>query len=114
MINEATWRYICEHADDDVRQLALRGSRDKEVDLGAALQQIRGRQTARRKLPTWAAISDILYPSHLSMEQCSSEQTARYKAHVLSSLPTKERIVDLTGGFGVDFAMMCESYAEAV
>lgn len=114
MINEATWRYICEHADDDVRQLALRGSRDKEVDLGAALQQIRGRQTARRKLPTWAAMSSILYPSHLSMEQCSSEQTARYKAHVLSSLPTKERIVDLTGGFGVDFAMMSESYAEAV
>lgn len=113
-MNEATWRYICEHADDDVRQLALQGSRDIEVDMGTALQQIQGRQTARKKLPTWAAKMGILYPSHLSMEQCSSEQTARYKAHVLESLPAKERIVDLTGGFGVDFALMSESYAEAV
>ena len=113
-MNEATWRYICEHANDDVRQLALQGSRNEEVDMSMALQQIQGQQMARRKLPTWASISGILYPSHLSMEQCSSEQTSRYKAQVLCGLPTKKRIVDLTGGFGVDFAFMSEAYVEAV
>lgn len=113
-INEATRQFIEEHADDDVRQLALQGSRDKEVDMGLALQQIQGQQTARRKLPSWAAVSGILYPTHLSMEQCSSEQTARYKAQVLCDLPAKKRIVDLTGGFGVDFAFMSEAYTEAV
>ena len=44
-----------------------------------ALDQIAGWQTARQKLPSWAAVEGIVYPPHLSMEQCSSEQTARYK-----------------------------------
>ena len=72
MINEATRRFVREHADDDVRQLALRGCKDANVDLTMALQQIQGRQTARSKLPSWAAVNDIVYPPHLSMEQCSS------------------------------------------
>ena len=79
-MNEATAAFIREHADDDIRQLALRGTKDPEVDLNFALEQIAGQQTARRKLPTWAATDAIVYPPHLSMEQCSSEQTARYKA----------------------------------
>ena len=114
LMNEATWRYVRMHANDDVRQLALRGTKDAEVDLPMALQQLQGWQTARRKLPSWAAIEGLVYPSHLSMEQCSSEQTARYKAAIAGSLKGKERLVDLTGGFGVDFAFMSEGYAEAV
>ena len=51
-----------------------------------ALQQIQGRQTARYKLPSWAAHDDMVYPPHLNMEQCSSEQTARYKAAVARRL----------------------------
>ena len=81
-INEKTWHYIRQHADGDVRKLALQGVKDTEVDLQQALQQIVGRQTARRKLPSWAAHDAIVYPPHLNMEQCSSEQTARYKAQL--------------------------------
>ena len=86
MLNEATRLFALAHADDDVRQLALRGCNDSDVDLPLALQQIQGRQTARRKLPSWAALDGILYPPHLNMEQCSSEQTARYKAAVCRRL----------------------------
>ena len=75
-MNEATRNFVRQHADDDVRKLSLRGSTDG-VDLTVALQQIQGRQAARKKLPSWASQEDILYPPHLNMEQCSSEQTAR-------------------------------------
>ena len=110
-MNQATIDFIRLHADDDVRQLALRGTKDPEVDLPFALDQIAGRQTAKRKLPSWAATEGIVYPPHLSMEQCSSEQTARYKAEMAGR---GQRLVDLTGGFGVDFSVMAQSFAEAV
>lgn len=76
-----------------------------------ALDQIAGRQKARTKIPSWAAIDGITYPPHLSMEQCSSEQTARYKAKIAG---TGDRIVDLTAGFGVDMAFMAEGFSEAI
>jgi hypothetical protein len=91
--------------------VALKGTKDPDVDLTFALDQIAGRQTARRKLPSWAATDGIVYPPHLSMEQCSSEQTARYKARLAGS---GHRMVDLTGGFGVDFSFMAVAFDEAV
>ena len=109
--SEATIAFIRQNADADVRQLALRGTKDPEVDLPFALDQIAGRQTARHKLPSWAAIDGIVYPPHLSMEQCSSEQTARYKARLIGSGGT---MVDLTGGFGVDFSFLARGFQRAV
>ena len=116
-MNEATKQFALAHANDDVRQLALKGCRDAEVDMTVALQQISGRQTARSKIPTWAAIDDIRYPVHLSMEQCSSEATARYKAQLVapgSPGRSYRKLVDLTGGFGVDFAFMAENFDEGI
>ena len=116
-MNEATKQFALAHADDDVRQLALKGCRDAEVDMTVALQQINGRQAARSKIPSWAVLDDIHYPVPLSMEQCSSEATARYKALlVATSSPTGtyRKLVDLTGGFGVDFAFMAENFDESV
>ena len=112
-MNDKTRNFIEQNLDADIRQLALKGCRDKDVDLDAAIRQIAGRQTARRKLPSWAALDGILYPPHLNMEQCSSEQTARYKAGICSSHPSPKTLVDLTGGFGVDFAFMSEAFDEA-
>ena len=110
-MNQATRDYIQAHTGDDVRQLALRGTKDSEVDLTFALEQIDGRQKAKTKLPTWAAIDGIVYPPHLSMEQCSSEQTARYKA----SMTGKGRlVVDLTAGFGVDMAFISQGFERAI
>ena len=109
-MNQATADFIRDNADADVRQLALRGAKVLEVDMPFALDQIAGRQTARRKLPSWAAVDGIVYPPHLSMEQCSSEQTAKYKGRVLAGYVTdSSRFVDLTGGFGVDFAFIAQA-----
>lgn len=112
-MNDKTRDFIEQNLNADIRQLALKGCRDKDVDLDAAIRQIAGRQTARRKLPSWAALDGILYPPHLNMEQCSSEQTARYKARICSSHPSSKTLVDLTGGFGVDFDFMSEAFDEA-
>ena len=112
-MNDKTRNFIEQNLDADIRQLALKGCRDKDVDIDVAIRQIAGRQTARRKLPSWAALDGILYPPHLNMEQCSSEQTARYKARICSSHPSSKTLVDLTGGFGVDFAFMSEAFDEA-
>ncbi len=109
MMNDATREYINVHAQEDVGSLALRGCSDPAVDMQTALQQIAGRQAARSKLPSWAARSDIYYPPHLSMEQCSSEATARYKAEIAG---TGQRFVDLTTGFGVDAAYIAPNFSE--
>ena len=108
------------HRNDDVRTLALKAAGAKDIDLGYALDQIAGWQTARRKLPQWAATEGIKYPPHLSMEQCSSEQTAIYKADVaqrlVSGLPREAEsvLVDLTGGLGVDFSYMARRFSRGV
>ena len=111
-MNQATQDFIRQHQDDDVRQLAFLGSKYPEVDMLFALDQIRGRKMARVKLPRWASLEGIIYPPHISMEQCSSESTALYKAELAarllglpaSSFSEEIEFVDLTGGFGVDFS----------
>lgn len=85
-MNQATLDFIRQHQDEDVRQLAFLGSKNPEVNMPFALDQIRGRQMARIKLPRWASIDGIIYPPHISMEQCSSEQTALYKAELAARL----------------------------
>ena len=110
-MNQATIDFIHEHAEADVRQLALQGTKNPEVDLTFALEQIAGRQKAKTKLPSWAAVDGIVYPPHLSMEQCSSEQTARYKALIAGK---GALIVDLTAGFGVDMAFMSQAFQKAI
>ena len=109
-MNEQTQRFIRENANKDIRTLALSGSKYPNVDIPFALDQIAGRQTARKKIPRWAAIDDVVYPPHLSMEQCSSEQTALYKASMMEG----ETLVDLTGGFGVDFSFMSGGFKKAI
>lgn len=86
IMNQATLDFIRQHQDDDVRQLAFLGSKYPEVDMPFALDQIRGRKMARVKLPRWASIDGIIYPPHISMEQCSSDQTALYKAELAARL----------------------------
>jgi precorrin-6B methylase 2 len=110
-MNQAILDFIREHAEADVRQLALQGTKNPEVDLAFALDQIAGRQKAKTKLPSWAAIDGIVYPPHLSMEQCSSEQTAQYKASIAGK---GALMVDLTAGFGVDMAFISPNFQRAI
>lgn len=75
-----------------VRLLALQSHRYPDIDMPFLLDQLAGWQTARTKLPSWAANEDIIYPLHLSMEQCSSEHTAEYKARLVARLVGLENI----------------------
>ncbi len=110
-----TQDFIKQHRHDDVRRLAFLQDKYPEVDLPFALDQIRGWQTARRKLPAWAAREGLIYPPHLSMEQCSSEATAQLKADIVARLcPERRLLADLTGGFGVDFSYLARGFDKAV
>lgn len=104
-----TWRFIEEHRNDDVRKLALQARKYPEVEMNAAITQIAGRQSIAQKVPSWHAITGLLYPPHLSLEQCSSEITATYKSSLLSG----ETFADLTGGFGIDCAFLSRKFSKA-
>ena len=112
-----TAEFIQEYREKDTRQLALQSARFPDVDMPYALDQIKGWQTARRKLPTWAACDGIVYPPHLSMEQCSSEPTAQYKLNLAMEWARRvdhaSSMTDLTGGFGVDFSFTSCAFASA-
>ncbi|MBT1178736.1 class I SAM-dependent methyltransferase [Bifidobacterium vespertilionis] len=135
-IDEPTRAFIAAHRDEDVRELALHPGHAEGVDLPFALDQIAGRRKALSKLPEWAACEDVVYPPHLAMEQCSSQFTARYKADLARRLmaartggaPTNDKpaasdcadgaapgreLIDLTGGFGVDFSYMARAFEHA-
>jgi 16S rRNA G966 N2-methylase RsmD len=113
--------FIREHRTDDIRRLALWGDKYPDVDMPYALDQIAGWQKARVKLPFWASHDGIVYPPHISMEQCSSDSTAKYKAEIMkrllsgkSSSSDASLFVDLTGGFGVDFSYLSACFRHAV
>ena len=103
--------FIKKHRLDDVRSLALQAAKYPDIDMPFALDQIEGWQRARTKLPEWASKEGIIFPPHISMEQCSSERTAKYKSGILHSSGT---LIDLTGGFGVDFSYMAKGFSKAV
>ncbi len=116
--DKETLDFIAGHRNEDIRGLALQGKRFPGVDMAFALDQIAGWQTARRKLPSWAAREGLVYPPRLSMEQCSSEQTALYKLSVVERLcqgsdPETSSMADLTGGFGVDFSFLARCFSKA-
>lgn len=102
MANNLTEQFIREHLTADVRTLAL-SARPDGVDMQYALTQISGWQAARLKVPLWAATEDIVYPKHLSMEQCTSQYIAQYKASIIDDLlGSGFKMADITGGMGVD------------
>lgn len=108
-ISQETQQFIDTHAQEDVRQLALQAKKFPHVDMNTAIVQIAGRQAAADKIPSWHATAGIIYPRHLSLEQCSSELTARYKASLIKG----DTLTDLTGGFGIDCAFLSASFRQA-
>ena len=116
-INQATIDFIRQHQDEDVRQLAFLGSKYPEVDMPFALNQIRGRKMAHVKLPRWASIEGIIYPPHISMEQCSSEQTALYKEELAArllglSVSSSENEKECEKASNSHFSKICEFASE--
>ena len=109
MLDNVTIEFIAQHREEDVRTLALQAGRYPTVDMREVVTQIEGWQHARKKLPEWAAVEGIIYPPKISMEQCSSEKTAKYKAGLVAG----KMFADLTGGFGIDFSYMARGFGEA-
>ena len=101
--------FILQHENDDPVRLLL--SRDKypDIDIDLAATTLEVRKKLKSKVPEWYAVPSLIYPSRLSGEQCSSSETAKYKAKVCGN-PANERlrIADLTGGMGVD----CWAFAQ--
>lgn len=111
-LSQETLRFIRDYRHSDVRALALQARRHPGVDMPAALAQIAGWQVATLKIPSWAGQEGIIYPPHLSMEQCSSERTARYKAGIVDAMGLHDTLVDLTGGFGIDCSFLAASFRQ--
>ena len=117
IMNQATQDFIRQHQDEDVRQLAFLGSKYPEVNMPFALDQICGRKMAHVKLPCWASIEGIIYPPHISMEQCSSEQTALYKAELAArllglSVSSSENEKECEKASNSHFSKICEFASE--
>ncbi|HJV78425.1 MAG TPA: hypothetical protein VJ602_08585 [Paludibacter sp.] len=107
-MNQKTKQFITEHEKDDIFALKLQHRNDSEIDIDLAIRQIIGKQKVKSKIPLFYDTEDILYPVQLSLEQSSSELTAKYK----SSLCKGNTLVDLTGGFGVDCCFMSEHFKQ--
>ncbi len=100
--------FILQHDADDPVRLLLARDKYPDVDIDLAVTTLEVRRKLRTKVPEWYAVPSLVYPFRLSGEQCSSSETARYKAMVCGS---SLKIADLTGGMGVDawaFAQVAE------
>lgn len=103
-------KYISEHLNHNEADLFLTHKKNKEWDMPSIIQQIIGKKKAKVKLPSWYTRSDIIYPKRLSLEQCSSEQTARYKAGLCQG----KHFIDITAGFGVDSHFISQSFEKGI
>lgn len=90
--------FITAHAKDDVRTLALKKSPHPDWPYALIMDQIKARQKAAVKMPSWLEAENVVFPPSDIIEQASSEATALYKASLVSG----KTFTDLTGGAGVD------------
>jgi 16S rRNA G966 N2-methylase RsmD len=100
--------FVLSHEHEDINRLLLQKHTD--IDIKWAVQQIEGRKIAKYKLPFFYAHRNIHYPKKISLEQCSSELTAKYKA----SLVQENTFIDLTGGFGIDTVFCAKNFKKAI
>ena len=98
--------FILQHETDDPVRLLLARDKYPEVDIDLAVTTLEVRRKLRTKVPEWYAVPSLVYPFRLSGEQCSSSETARYKAKVVRCHSERSEgiwnVADLTGGMGVD------------
>jgi len=105
--------FIRQHELDDVNALILKTGVVHGIPIALVADQIIGKRKSKDKLPTYYNAQDIIFPPSLNLEQCSSERTARFKAHVVqTSIPERSACADLTGGFGVDSLHLSKLFAE--
>ena len=108
-LSEAEKSFIKSHQNDEVTTLLLQAKKYPNLNIPALVLQIKARQKAKLKLPEWFENEDVIFPKMLSVEQCSSEITAKFKANLVSG----DTLIDLTGGMGVDIAYMSKNFKKA-
>ncbi|HWV33014.1 MAG TPA: hypothetical protein VN038_25305 [Dyadobacter sp.] len=107
-LTEAEIAFIREHLHDNPGELILKAGKFRGLDVKKLAGQIQSRQKALKKLPEWSADENLIFPPALSVEQCSSEATAHYKAGIVSG----KTLIDITGGMGIDCYYMSRSFTE--
>ena len=110
--------FIKNNKTKSLPEIALALSKYPKLDKNFIINQINGLQKAQKKLPEFYENSEIVYPATISIEQCSSEQTALFKSDTLRhSVPiaigkAESSLIDLTGGFGVDSYYFSQQFKE--
>lgn len=102
--------FINNNLKQDINTLALKKNPFPDYEWSWILNQIQAKQKAEKKLPTWFLNDDVIFPSTLSIEQTSSETLAKFKSELISG----EKLIDLTGGFGVDDYYFAKRFKKVV
>ena len=110
LLHKEVQDFILKNRSANLSKLILKGSPFKNVSIQEIAIQIAGLSKAKSKLPTWYLTKNIVFPPNLNLEQTSSEKTAKYKA----SLVEGKKMMDLTGGFGIDAYFFAEKFNEVI
>ena len=111
VLSEKEKEFLRAHRSDDVARLSLQAHKYPDLNVRFLIEQIAARQIIEHKLPEWYANEEVFYPSRVSLEQCSSEVTARYKQALISE---GDRLCDLTGGLGIDSYYFSKKAGEVI
>ncbi|WP_185151717.1 class I SAM-dependent methyltransferase [Chryseobacterium sp. SN22] len=107
VVDQNIQQYINANLNTDLHALLLKKSPFPEVSMHEIVQQIKGKQVARKKFP-FLLKDGIVFPPQLSLEQSSSEKTALYKSEILKG----NKFIDLTSGFGIDAYYLSKNFHE--
>jgi hypothetical protein len=110
ILTQVVQDFINQNISANITQLALQKNPFPETNWTLILQQIAAKQKATTKLPSWFKTPNIYYPSKVSVEQTSSEKTARYKSDLIAG----NSLLDLSGGFGVDDFYFAQRFDQVI
>ena len=107
---EESQQFINVHLNDDLTKIIFKGSPFKNISIQELANQIAAKKKSETKLPTWFHLKKCYFPDKISIEQTSSETTAQYKSKLVSG----EKLIDITGGFGVDSYYFSEQVPKVI
>ncbi len=110
LLSNEVQHYINCNIGISLSKLALQKNPYPAIDWKEILNQIEAKTKAKDKLPTWFNTEKIIYPAKVSIEQTSSEKTALYKSKLISG----QKLIDLTGGFGVDAFYFSKQFSTVI
>lgn len=98
LLHNSVQQFIEDHKNDKPQNVAFKAHGKFDFPVGFLVDQVSGPNKVQKKLPSWCELEGVIFPPDISLQQCSSEETAKYKANLVDA----DKVVDLTGGFGVD------------